>query len=275
MIDPLTIEAGLPAPYYSEAGITIYHGDCRGILPSLDIADHVITDPPYARDVYQRLQGPKTHKGSGTPARMGIRNHQYSSTSIEKLAAGAIGHIDEMLAGVAVEVARLTRRWSLVFSDAESIHIWRHNLEAAGMRYVRTGAWFKPDPMPQFSGDRPAVGFEPCTITHARGPMRWNGGGASATWTHGTVKKDRPNHPCPKPVGLMLELVALFTDPDDLILDPFLGSGTTLLAAGRLGRRGVGIEIEEKYCEEAARRLRAQGQQGIITFKAVQEKLPA
>src|SRR6185295_11721966 len=182
----------LMTPYYQENGITIYHGDCREILPSLDIVDHVLTDPPYARDVYQRLRSPNTHKGSGTPARMGIRNHQYSSVSIEKLAAGAIGSIDEMLAEVALEIERLTKRWALVFSDAESIHEWRSHLESAGMRYVRTGAWFKPDPMPQFSGDRPAVGFEPCTICHAQGPMRWNGGGSAATWTHGTVKKDRP-----------------------------------------------------------------------------------
>lgn len=260
-------------PYYSENGIVIYHGDCREVLPSLDIVDHVLTDPPYARDVYQRLQSPKTHKGSGTPARMGIRNHQYSSISIEKLAAGAIGHIDEMLEAVALEIARITKRWALVFSDAESIHLWRTQLEAAGMRYVRTGAWFKPDPMPQFSGDRPAVGFEPCTITHAQGSMRWNGGGSAATWTHGTVKKDRPDHPCPKPIGLMRELVYLFTDPNETVLDPFLGSGTTLIAAKSLGRNGIGIEIDEKYCEVAAERLSRQSKQDVMSFTATQEKM--
>lgn len=260
-------------PYFEQDGIQLYLGDCREVLPTLDIVDHVLTDPPYARDVYQRLQSPNTHKGSGTPARMGIRNHQYSSVSIEKLAAGAIGNIDEMLAQVALEIARLTRRWALVFSDAESIHSWRFQLESAGMRYVRTGAWFKPDPMPQFSGDRPAVGFEPCTITHAQGPMRWNGGGAAATWTYGTVKKDRPDHPCPKPLGLMRELVYLFTDPDELILDPFAGSATTLVAAKQLGRRAIGIEVDEKFAEVAAKRLEETGKQQTLEFKAVQESM--
>lgn len=276
-------------PYYSDGeGITLYLGDCREILPALDIIDHVLTDPPYARDIYQRLQGPKTHTGSGTPARMGNArkdilngrsgkaqgvNHQYSSMSIEKLAAGAIGAIDEMLDAVALEIARLTKRWGLVFSDAESIHLWRAQLEAAGMRYVRTGAWFKPDPMPQFSGDRPSVGFEPCTIVHAQGKMRWNGGGSAATWTHGTVKKNRPNHPCPKPLGLMRELVYLFTDQGETILDPFLGSGTTLVAAKSLGRSGIGIEIDEKFCEVAAKRLEQQSRQGVLAPEATQSKL--
>jgi site-specific DNA-methyltransferase (adenine-specific) len=204
---------------------------------------------------------------------MGIRNHQYSSISIEKLAAGAIGSIDEMLAVVALEIARLTMRWALVFSDAESIHLWRDSLEGEGMRYVRTGAWFKPDPMPQFSGDRPSVGFEPCTIMHAKGPMRWNGGGSAATWTYGTVKKDRPDHPCPKPLGLMRELVSLFTNPEELILDPFAGSGTTLIAAKSLGREAIGIEIDEKFCEVAAKRLDDQDRQGSIDFKATQETM--
>lgn len=278
-------------PYYSQNGIDLYLGDCRELLPTLDTVDHVLTDPPYARDVYQRLGASKSHDGSGTIKRLrgyeysrpsqrkkgnvrpGIRNHQYSSISIEKLAAGAIGSIDEMLDQVALEIARLTRRWALVFSDAESIHEWRGQLESAGMRYVRTGAWVKPDPMPQFSGDRPAVGFEPCTICHAQGSMRWNGGGSAATWTYGTVKKDRPDHPCPKPLGLMRELVYLFTDADEVILDPFVGSGTTLIAAKQLGRRGIGIEVDEKFCEVAANRLERESRQLSMGFKATQETM--
>jgi site-specific DNA-methyltransferase (adenine-specific) len=58
-----------------------------------------------------------------------------------------------------------------------------------------------------------------------------------------------------KPIELMRELVSLFTDPGELILDPFMGSGTTLRAAKDLGRRAIGIELEEKYCEIAVQRL--------------------
>lgn len=74
-------------------------------------------------------------------------------------------------------------------------------------------------------------------------------------WTYGTTRVGRPNHPCPKPEPLMSELVSSFTDIGDVILDPFMGSGTTLVAAKRLGRKAIGIEREEKYCEIAVKRL--------------------
>jgi site-specific DNA-methyltransferase (adenine-specific) len=172
------------------------------------------------------------------------------------MAVGDIGHIDEMLDVVASEIARLVRRWALVFSDVETCFRWRQSLESSGLRYVRTGAWVKPNAMPQMSGDRPSVGFEPCTIAHAQGAMRWNGGGRQACWTYGTASgHDRPDHPCPKPEQLMVHLVSDFSDGNDTVLDPFMGSGTTLVAAKRLGRKAIGIEIEEKYAEIAAKRL--------------------
>lgn len=254
-------------PYYQDSAVTIYHGNCPEFMDGLEAVDHIISDPPYGRDVYTRLRSPNTHSGSGTPARLGIRNHQYSSSSIEKLAAGAIGDIEELLHPCAAHAARLVKRWALFFSDAESIHVWREALVHYGLRYVRTGAWVKPDPMPQFSGDRPCVGFEPCTIAHAQGKMRWNGGGRTSVWTHNTCKggsEARPDHPCPKPLSLMIELVSLFTDRGETILDPFMGSGTTLRAAKDLGRKAIGIEIEERYCEVAAKRMA----QGVLALSA-------
>ena len=83
--------------------------------------------------------------------------------------------------------------------------------------------------------------------------MRWNGGGLPATWTH---LKVAGYHPTGKPELLVMEWVAQFTDEGELILDPFMGSGTTLVAAKRLGRRAIGIELNEDYCKVAVSRLR-------------------
>lgn len=255
-------------PYYQDEAVQIFHGDCCELLPDVasfdghSCVDHVITDPPYARDVYLRA-------ASCTATDKGYPGHELKrrGQALARMGAGDIGAIDEMLEPLALQFGRLVARWVIVYSDAETTWRWRAALEAAGLRYVRTGAWVKPDAMPQMSGDRPAVGFEPCTIAHAQGPMRWNGGGRQAIWTHNTVKGiDRPDHPCPKPEPLMRELVSLFTDPGDLILDPFGGSGTTAVAAKRLGRRCILIEKEEKYAEVAATRL-SQGALALFAEK--------
>jgi DNA modification methylase len=253
-------------PYYQDDAVTIYHGDCIEVMGSLDRVDHVITDPPYACDVYIRMHALNAHAETGALGRGGLRPTgtaksalKGSGADIAKMAAGDIGSIDEMLDDVASFVAVLTKRWAIVFSDVETCWRWRAALEEHGLNYIRTGAWVKNDPMPQMSGDRPAVGFEPFTLAHPKGRKRWNAGGKAAVYVYNTAKGfARPDHPCPKPEPLLLEIITDFTDAGELILDPFMGSGTTLLAAKRLGRRAIGIEREEKYCEVAAKRL-AQG----------------
>ena len=254
-------------PYFEDSAVTLYLGNCCDLMPVLDLSvDHTITDPPYARDVYLRVRG-NDSEGGKSPGQRGLKKPRalgaFGSAAVgnvprlQKLAAGDIGCIDEMLPFVAAVLPGITKRWAVVFSDVESTHMWRQELERFGMRYIRTGAWVKPDAMPQMTGDRPAVGFEPCTIAHGHArPMRWNGGGLPALWTHFIAKGSaRPDHPCPKPESLMLELVAQFTDEGETILDPFAGSGTTLVAAKRLGRKAIGIEINEQYAEVAAKRL--------------------
>ncbi len=82
--------------------------------------------------------------------------------------------------------------------------------------------------------------------------MRWNGGGLPAVWSYNKISGF---HPTGKPEPLLLDWVRQFSDADELILDPFMGSGTTLAAAKRLGRNAIGIEREERYCEIAAKRM--------------------
>ena len=213
-------------PYYDHAGITIYHGDCREILPGLCAADHVICDPPYDE---------KTHKG----ARYGLRE---TSSEIE------FDPIDP--AKVAPMLISACSSWVVAFCALEMFGAYR---DAAGDHWVRAGFWRRTNGVPQFTGDRPGQPGEGIAIMHAGGKKSWNGHGRHDFWEFPIVSGGP--HPTTKPLPLMASLVSDFTQPGQTILDPFMGSGTTLRAAKDLGRKAIGIEIEERYCEIAARRL--------------------
>jgi DNA modification methylase len=247
-------------PYYEQSGITIYHGDCREVLPQIGRVDHVLTDPPYSEYVHSKSRRggsdgvPKYGRGATPPASFN-RVKEFGFEALTSEVREFIGRW----------TAQQCKRWVLVFSDVESSMLWRETLidEAYGsLEYVRTGAWIKIGATPQFTGDRPATGFEAITICHPKGRKRWNGGGSHAVWSFPIVLNRSGNdprlHTTQKPEPLMVELVRLFTDGGDTICDPFMGSGTTLAAAKRIGRLGIGIELEEKYCEIAATRLQQQ-----------------
>lgn len=235
-------------PYYDPGGVTLYLGDCREVLPALDSVDHVITDPPYSEDVHS-----KSRAGSRK-----LDDTGFISDYSRAVDFGFDAMTADLLNETTGHVARLVKRWALVFSDSESAHIWRRSLQADGLDYVRTGAWHKLNPTPQFTGDRPAVGFETITMAHPKGRKRWNGGGLPGIWSHAVVNNrgdgDPRCHPTQKPLPLMLDLVRLFTDPGETILDMFAGSGTLGAAARQLGRRAILIESDEEHCETAARR---------------------
>lgn len=236
-------------PYYDEDGIVIYHGDCREVLPRLEAVDHVITDPPYAEYVHAKA---RTNPGYDKAAIHMPACRYLNFDSLDDSVRGEVGTL----------IAQIVKRWALVFSDLESTEKWREALRP--LEYVRTGIWRKLNGAPQFTGDRPAVGCEAITICHPPGRKRWNGGGHQAFWEYPISHAVTRFHTAMKPLALMADLVGRFTDPGELILDPFMGSGTTLRAAKDLGRRAIGIEIEEKYCEVAAKRL----SQRVLAFGA-------
>ena len=113
---------------------------------------------------------------------------------------------------------------------------WRAALEAGGAVYKRTCQWIKPDGKPQYSGDRPGIGYESIVACHAPGRSTWNGGGSHGVFIVNKGGDPRTGHQTQKPLALMEVLVRLFSDPGELILDPFVGSGSTGVAALRLGR---------------------------------------
>ncbi len=248
-------------PYYEDGSVTIYHGDCREVLTTLEPVAHCISDPPYSDYVHAKSrQGSRPLSGSVSGGSFSSPSNFSREKEFCFDALTAATRLD-----IAVQIQRLVARWTLLFSDVESSHLWRADLVAMGLDYCRTGAWIKIGATPQFTGDRPAVGFESITICHPKGKKRWRGGGSHAVWTHPIVlnrsHSDPRLHTTQKPEPLMVELVSLFTDPGETILDPFMGSGTTLAAAKRLGRKAIGIEMQEQYCETSARRL----SQGALT----------
>lgn len=218
----------LPPPYYQDAACTIYHGDCMEILPHLDAVDHVITDPPYSE---------RTHKGARTGDISGFLI-TFAHIEFETLR--------DLLNSIRVE------RWVVLTTDSSHAASMLLN-PPSRLEFVRLGIWVKPNPTPQFTGDRPGQGFEQVAILHPPGKKRWNGGGFSAVWT---FNKIIGRHPTEKPLELFSKFIEQFTDAGDTILDPFMGSGTTLEAAKLQGRKAIGIEREERYCEIAANRLR-------------------
>lgn len=249
--------------YYDDQNITLYHGDCAEILPALGPVAHIITDPPYSERIHSNVRSARMQSANDRGGRYGADVRRNVSLGFDHLTP-------ELRAVCAAEFARLAERWVIVFSDVESDHLWRDDLTEAGLDYVRTGAWIKLGATPQFSGDRPATGFEAVTIAHPKGRKRWNGGGKHAVWTHPIVL-DRGRtggvrlHTTQKPPGLMQELVGLFTDEGETILDPFAGSGTTLAAARMLGRKAIGVEVSEQYCEVIAKRF----DQGVLDWRGV------
>jgi len=101
---------------------------------------------------------------------------------------------------------------------------------------------------------------EPVVIASRPGRKRWNGGGAHAVWTC-PVEREGRVHPAQKPLALMQTMVRLFSDPGELVLDPFTGSGTTGVAALSLGRRFEGWELDPGYASLARSRLARARQQ--------------
>lgn len=215
-------------PYYQTETSTIYHGDCTEIIAELSLqCDVIITDPPYSKHTHAK---------------------HLSTVKIDRQSLG----FEEITKDKMVELARrwteIAQRWVIFTCD----YHFMEDLFISGI-LTRFGIWRKPNSAPQFTGDRPGIGWEAVAICHRQGEKRWNGGGRHAFWE---CNVDRNSiHPTAKPEKLIRSFVTDFSEIGELILDPFMGSGTTLRAAKDLNRRCIGIECDEKWCEYAAKRL--------------------
>lgn len=223
-------------PYYEDASVTLWHGDCLEVTAWLE-ADVLVTDPPYG--INGALSA--SYKGK-KPAAGFVPVHDRAVTwdaTLEVRDAALILWGGVRPAAVFASPKRLDappfapRQVPLIWDKGELVGMgdltfpWRVNYE---LIYTR-GAWVGPR----------------TSTAVLRFPLSNRDAG-------------RVGHPTPKPIGLMANL--LERAPAGVIADPFSGSGSTLVAAKQLGRRAVGVEMDERYCEIAAARL----SQGVLDF---------
>lgn len=204
-------------PYYQDSAVTIYNGDCREIIPALGRFDLLLTDPPYG------LSGAQTEKNA---------YESYADNSEE-----TIEMVKQVLLMKQWERAVLTPGQSLMFKYPEPTAI---------------GAFFYPAGAGSCSWG--FVCWQPI-FYYGKDPFLQDGKGRRANSLSSTEQAEKNGHPCPKPISAWTWLTERASRVGELILDPFAGSGTTGRAAKDLGRKAVLIEIEERYCEIAARRM--------------------
>jgi len=208
-------------PYYEESGITIYHGDCRQILPQLARFDLLLTDPPYGVDADRD------------------RNSQKN------------GWVDYGSTG-----------WDKAPITKEHLDMCRASCDKA---VIWGGNYFElPPSMGWLCWNKGQRAF-----SLADGELAWTSERQAMRifdYSRGEALQDGKQHPTQKPIALMKWCIGRMGLVCSIV-DPFMGSGTSLVAAKDLGIIATGIELEERYCEIAANRLR----QSVLNFEAAPE----
>jgi site-specific DNA-methyltransferase (adenine-specific) len=201
-------------PYFQNDLVTLYHGDCLEVMEWL-AADVLLTDPPYGMAY-------KSGRNKTLTAIQGDKDLNIRDASLERW-----GNKPALVFGT----------WKAIRpSNVRQLIVWDK----------RGGAGF--------SGDLAMPWADITEEIYVLG-NGWLGPRVPAIYSVPTLPSaNRPDHPTPKPVGL-IERLLRHIEPSEVIADPFAGSGATLLAARNLGRKSIGVEVEEKYCELIANRL--------------------
>lgn len=240
-------------PYYSEGGITIFHGDCLEVMADLGGVDLVVTSPPYNLGVSSG-GGLKSALGNGRWARAELA-HGYGS------------HGDALAPEVYAEWQRecLRAMWATLSDEAAIFYNHKPRIQNGIVELPL--AWNPGLPLRQIITWARAGGFNysptffvptyEWIMVFAKPDFRLKSKEASGAGDLWRIPQEANTaHPAPFPIGLPMR--AINATRAQAILDPFMGSGTTLRAAKDCGRMAIGIEIEERFCEIAAQRL-AQG----------------
>jgi len=242
-------------PYYEKDGITIYHGDCAEILPGLESVDITFSSPPYntiAATEPSGLMAESNHKQND--GYKGGYSDDLPESDYQDWMRDVFGKCRRLSNGL-VWINHKTR-----YRDRAGIHPlqvfkdWPFYSEVVWDRKVSiTLNARKFAPSHEF-----VYGFGK--------PHFWDNeqNTLMSVWQL-NPERNVPGHPCPCPVSIVSRCVVASCPVGGVVLDPFMGSGTTLRAAKNTDRRAIGIEINERYCEIAAKRLA----QGVFAFDEV------
>jgi site-specific DNA-methyltransferase (adenine-specific) len=214
----------MPEPYYEQDGIAIYHADARDLLPHLAHVDLMLTDPPYGIVLanHGRRDGRR-------------RDRDWSVIADESQEVGfQVLALAQDRGWPTITFASPKRPWP---------GQWRQHL-----------VWDKGGAVGG-GGDRKTCWKMTWELIQVRGTGQLSGKRDEAVIRVPVGPSSYHHHPCQKPVKLLRYLIEKATPEDALVLDPFCGSGSTLIAAKESGRHAIGIEVEERYAEIAARRL--------------------
>lgn len=221
----------------------------RGLATLADKSvDHIMTDPPYDADTHAAGAMMRVSSTKLTRELKGIDGEgpKQFGLGFDALAEGQIDWC-------AKQFVRLSRGWVLVFCATEDVGEWKRALVAAGAKYRGSHLWFKTRSAPKIQGNGPAKGFENFVLVWAgANDSKWNGGGRAGNYSYAPDVWQVEGQ---KPHALMRQLVLDFTLPEQTVLDPFMGRGTTGVACKALGRSFLGYEMGDRQFGIAERNI--------------------
>ena len=251
-----------PEPYYSDESISLYLGDCRDVLPKLNIApDLTLADPPYGETSLRWDRWPEGWLAAVAAVsdslwcfgslRMFLTHATEFADSGWRLSQDVIGE------GIDSDLIWHKPRGGVAYRDRATARV-----------HEQIAHWYRGDWSDVHHEQQRREHHGPGKGTIHRGETgpAWNGARRAHSWTddgtralpsviHCQTMRMRGIHPTEKPTGILEPLIEYGCPPGGLVLDPFGGSGSTGAACKATGRRAVLIEGDEKHAEDAAKRL--------------------
>lgn len=233
-------------PYYQDDAVTIYHGEARSTLAHVDVFDALITDPPYSSGGAMRSDRllPTTAKYVNSDT--ATFRPEFSGDNRDQ--RGYLAWCSLWLSEALLKAN--TGAHALVFTDWRQLPTTTDALQCGGWVWRGLGTWWKPGIRMQRGGFSASAEY---VAWATAGPWSRDNPHAPQNVLRAAPETGDKLHIAEKPLEVMQWLIP-FAPPGGTILDPFMGSGTTLVAAKNRGRKAIGIEIEERYCEIAAKR---------------------